>query len=109
MWRQKLQTPVDFPLEGLDLSRYVYVNQVGHSSCIRYDLYGMVKHFGTLEGGHYISSCKNPVRGKWHKFDDNEVSDLNAADVRAPQAAYVLFYAVSPLSDKNARIFASGA
>lgn len=107
MWRQKLQTPVDFPLNDLDLSQFVYVNQVGHTSCIRYDLYGIVKHFGTLEGGHYVASCRNPHRGKWYKFDDNEVSDLYPADVKAPQAAYVLFYSVSPLSEKNQGLFSS--
>lgn len=109
MWRQKLTTPVDFPLEGLDLSHYVYVSQMAHSSCIRYDLYGVVAHEGSLDGGHYVACCKNPDNRKWHKFSDEVVSDWSIAnDSNAPKAAYILFYSVSPLSDKNPRIFSSG-
>jgi len=93
MWRQKLTTPVEFPLENLDVNQFLYVGQAGQKP--HYELYGIVNHSGTIEGGHYVASCKNYKRNRWYKFDDNEVSDLAAGDVRGTQAgtqAYVLFY-----------------
>lgn len=91
MWRQKLQTTVEFPLNSLDVKNFAYVNQ---STPPSYNLYGIINHYGTLEGGHYISFSKNPTKSKWFKFDDHEVSDLSPADVKT-QAAYVLFYTAS--------------
>lgn len=91
MWRQKLQTPIDFPLEGLDLKNYRYVNQ-SDPGPTSYDLYGVVNHYGTMEGGHYISNCKHAIHEDWYKYEDHEVTKMNFSDVRSSQAAYILFY-----------------
>ncbi|RWS05382.1 ubiquitin carboxyl-terminal hydrolase 8-like protein [Dinothrombium tinctorium] len=92
MWRQKLQTSIEFPLSDLNLKNYRYVNQndVTQQS-LTYDLYAVVNHYGTLEGGHYVAYCKHASTKRWYKFDDHEVTELSAADVKT-QAAYILFY-----------------
>lgn len=38
----------------------------------RYELYGVVAHYGSGVGGHYISFVK--VSNKWYKCDDNKVT-----------------------------------
>lgn len=84
VWRQKIQTFVEFPIETLTMPSL-------SSSDSRYMLYGVVNHYGTLEGGHYTAFSQNPTKYKWHRFDDQEVTQISTADVKT-QAAYILFY-----------------
>ncbi len=86
--REKLQTQVDFPLEGLDLSRYLLRPQ---GVAPIYDCYAVSNHYGSLGGGHYTAYCKMPDTHRWHCFDDSHVSEANEEDVTS-SAAYVLFY-----------------
>uniref|UniRef100_A0A8C2C8Z6 ubiquitinyl hydrolase 1 n=1 Tax=Cyprinus carpio TaxID=7962 RepID=A0A8C2C8Z6_CYPCA len=87
-WREKLQTLVDFPLDNLDLSQYV----IGPKHTLKkYNLYAVSNHYGGLDGGHYTAYCKNPLKQRWFKFDDHEVSDVSASSVRSA-AAYIFFY-----------------
>ena len=95
IWRKKLNTCVDFPLESLDMRDFMF--RVDQNTNTLYDLTGVVNHTGTLEGGHYTATCRNPRKSKWFKFDDTDVSDLTAADVRTQKtfaAGYVFFYSV---------------
>ncbi|XP_054713853.1 ubiquitin carboxyl-terminal hydrolase 8-like [Uloborus diversus] len=85
LWRKKLQTAVDF-----DFTFDVPCEENSEERFRSYSLYGVVNHYGTLEGGHYIAYCKTVSR-KWYKYDDHEVSEINALDVKTP-AAYLLFY-----------------
>lgn len=113
MWRQKLQTFVDFPLSDLNLKPYIYHsvtdNQNGPNNPNNgtYELNGVVNHYGTLEGGHYTSFCRvgsgfersaitlNGRKARnWVKFDDHEVTDISPVDVKT-QGAYILFYSMS--------------
>nr|XP_055030276.1 ubiquitin carboxyl-terminal hydrolase 8 isoform X2 [Misgurnus anguillicaudatus] len=87
-WREKLQTLVDFPLDNLDLSQYV----IGPKPNLKkYSLYAVSNHYGGLDGGHYTAYCKNPIKQRWFKFDDHEVSDISPSSVRSA-AAYIFFY-----------------
>uniref|UniRef100_A0A7N8XPY3 Ubiquitin carboxyl-terminal hydrolase 8 n=1 Tax=Mastacembelus armatus TaxID=205130 RepID=A0A7N8XPY3_9TELE len=87
-WKQKLQTSVDFPLDGLDLAQYV----IGPKSNLkRYSLYGVSNHYGGLDGGHYTAYCKNALKQHWYKFDDHEVTEISTSSVKS-SAAYILFY-----------------
>ena len=45
----------------------------------------------TLESGHYTAYCYSQVYGKWYKYDDTEVYEMDQSDVKSP-AAYILFY-----------------
>ncbi|XP_030232312.1 ubiquitin carboxyl-terminal hydrolase 8 [Gadus morhua] len=87
-WKQKLQTTVDFPLEGLDLSQYVIAPR---QNLKKYCLYGVSNHYGGLDGGHYTAYCKNALKQRWYKFDDHEVSEISTSHVKS-SAAYILFY-----------------
>ena len=60
-------------------------------SAYHYSLYGVVNHYGTLEGGHYTAFSQNHNKYKWHRFDDQEITQINSAEVKS-QAAYILFY-----------------
>lgn len=51
---------VDFPIEGLDISKYVY-DKEGKSYV--YDLYAISNHMGSLHGGHYTAYGKNALDG----------------------------------------------
>ena len=58
---KKINTLITFPVEGLDLSKFVLK---GDQSI--YDLYAVSNHYGGLKGGHYTAFARNPVVGKWH-------------------------------------------
>lgn len=85
--RQKNQSLVDFPLENLDLSKYV-VGYDGGSYV--YDLYGLCNHTGGLMGGHYTACIRNP-NGNWYHFNDPSVSIVSPASLKTPKA-YCFFY-----------------
>lgn len=59
-FRGKLNTLVEFPLEGLDLTPYASEAQSGP----RYNLYAVSEHSGTPYSGHYTAHCKNPMDGR---------------------------------------------
>lgn len=89
MSSSKNSDTVDFPLDGLDMSKYVLDPHTGESSI--YDLYAISNHSGSLYGGHYIAHCKNSLNGKWYCFNDSSVSEAGGRDLIDP-TAYVLFY-----------------
>ena len=57
----------------------------------QYHLYGVVNHFGSMESGHYTAFCRGATSGRWHRFDDHEVYQLNSGGVQS-FAGYILFY-----------------
>ena len=85
---QKNQILISFPLENLDLSKYV----IGYKKdSYVYDLFGVCNHSGGPLGGHYTSFVKN-ANGKWYHFNDSDVSDVGLADSIVTPKAYCLFY-----------------
>lgn len=83
---RKIQTHVDFPITGLDLSKYVD----GYKSNNVYDLYGVCNHMGGIMGGHYTAYVKKPS-GKWVHHNDTRCSQIDPDKVVSPNA-YCLFY-----------------
>jgi len=94
MWRDKLDTKVEFPVHGLDMSPYI-INK-NHGSAV-YDLIAVSNHYGGMGGGHYTAYAKNKDDGKWYYFDDSSVT-LSSEDAVCTKAAYVLFYLRRDLS-----------
>ena len=87
--RNKIDTFIDFPLEGLDLSEHVMNWNEGEEPV--YDLYAVSNHFGGLGGGHYTAFALSDD-GQWCNFDDSRVTtDVNESDV-VSSAAYCLYY-----------------
>jgi ubiquitin carboxyl-terminal hydrolase 8 len=88
---RKKQNFVDFDLIDVNLGQYA-TGCTGQLNRYKdYTLYGVCNHFGSLESGHYTAYCYSQVYGKWHKYDDTEVYEMAASDVKSP-AAYILFY-----------------
>lgn len=84
---QKNNSLVKFPINNLDMSRYV----LGYNkSKYVYDLYAVSNHSGGCHGGHYYAFCKNNDNN-WYKYDDNVVYTLNESKV-VDSSAYCLFY-----------------
>jgi len=85
----KIDTEVDFPLEGLDMSQFIQGAQK-HENMI-YDCYAVSNHFGGMGFGHYTAYAKNPLNGKWYDFDDSRYDQVRPENV-VTNAAYNLFY-----------------
>lgn len=85
---RKKQVLVDFPLDNLDLSKYV----IGYNKeSYVYDLYGVCNHSGSVLGGHYTSFIKN-ANGKWYHCDDTIITEVvNPQQIVTPKA-YCFFY-----------------
>jgi len=89
LWRDKISTLVDFPIDGLDMSPYV-VSKEQKDNAI-YDLFAVSNHMGGMGGGHYTAYCKNLSDHKWYCYDDSRVSTATESDIKS-DSAYVLFY-----------------
>jgi len=82
----KVSTFVDFPIEGLDLSPYSLKKEN-----LKYDLYGICNHAGSLGSGHYTAICKNEEANQWYLYNDNSVSEISESKLKS-SSAYLLFY-----------------
>ncbi|KAM8994600.1 ubiquitin carboxyl-terminal hydrolase 4 isoform 3-T3 [Ara ararauna] len=87
-WRDKLDTVVEFPVRGLNMSEFVCDPRAGSYV---YDLIAVSNHYGAMGVGHYTAYAKNKVNDKWYYFDDSSVS-MASEDQIVTKAAYVLFY-----------------
>lgn len=84
--RSKMTGLVNFPMTGLDLSKYV----CGYNpKSYVYDLYAVCNHMGGVMGGHYTAYAKKD--NVWYHCNDQSVSQIDANVVVSP-AAYCLFY-----------------
>jgi len=84
---RKINTHVEFPIEELDMSKYV----MGYNKdSYKYELYSISNHGGGSGGGHYWAYAKNDD-GNWYKYNDNVVSTLNSSKIVSSEA-YCLFY-----------------
>lgn len=84
----KIDMVIDFPIEELDLSKYVADKDGDHI----YDLFAVDNHYGGLGGGHYTAYAKNFVDSKWYYFDDSRVSKVDDPRDAIRGNAYLLFY-----------------
>ena len=89
MTSEKNDEPIDFPVNDFDLKDFVKQEQISGTV---YDLYGVVNHFGSLNGGHYTATCKNPMEKKWYAFNDSVVYAIEDPPEFDKFAAYLLFY-----------------
>jgi ubiquitin carboxyl-terminal hydrolase 8 len=85
---QKNQVLITFPLDQLDLSKYV----IGYKkNSYVYELYGVCNHSGNVLGGHYTAYVKN-ANGKWYHYNDTQVSEVGYPESIISAKAYCLFY-----------------
>lgn len=86
--QQKLNSLITFPLENLDLSKYV---RGYNKDSYKYDLFGICNHMGGVMGGHYTAFVKNSENLWIHCNDRNVEMVENPESVISPMA-YCLFY-----------------
>lgn len=94
-YRDKNGSFVDFPLETLDLQKWVINSEEKNAV---YNLYAVSNHFGGLGGGHYTAYARNVTDKRWYNLDDSHVMPLTDTNAVKTPAAYVLFYVRSGVS-----------
>ena len=72
--RDKLDVPVDFPVEGLDLTNRVVVQE---DKSLIYDLFAVDNHYGGLGGGHYTAFAKNFNDDTWYEYNGKFLPHVN--------------------------------
>jgi ubiquitin C-terminal hydrolase len=67
-WREKITTKVNFPLTGLDMTEWCHkespVIEKDSKDSHVYDLIGVLNHYGSMTGGHYVATCKATACGR---------------------------------------------
>ena len=84
MFTTKIDNLIHFPIESLDLTNYVSQKE----GKIKYDLFGVVNHVGSLTGGHY--HCDIKQENSWIKYDDSYTHEYDKK-IETPNA-YLLVY-----------------
>jgi ubiquitin carboxyl-terminal hydrolase 8 len=84
----KINNLIHFPLDNLDLSKYV---KGYNAKSYKYELYGVCNHIGSVMGGHYTAFVKNK-RKIWVHYNDSNVDIIDDANSIITPMAYCLFY-----------------
>jgi len=85
---QKINNVIQFPLENLNLSKYV---KGYNPNSYVYDLFGVCNHMGIVSGGHYTAFVKN-LASQWIHYNDNVVEIVKDPSIIISPMAYCLFY-----------------
>lgn len=89
MIRRKISTPVDFPLEGWDITAFAAQNSQPRRL---YNLRAVINHHSILAtSGHYTTYARHLSSESWYKYDDEKVDKMNRNDV-VSEEGYVMFY-----------------
>lgn len=62
--REKIDKFVNYPIKGLDISKFCSDPKLLDQTQPIYDLYAVIDHFGGLYGGHYTANANSSVNNK---------------------------------------------
>lgn len=99
---EKISTHVAFPL-AFDANPYCCSSRkvpsqlddlaIGCEGSTFFDLFGVVEHAGSFQGGHYTAFARTSTNpNRWHHFSDVHVKEVSELEVLGAQA-FLLFYA----------------
>jgi hypothetical protein len=91
VFRDKLTSRIEFPLEGLDMGPFVIGDQSREGRELIYDCYAILRHIGGIKEGRFSAYIQSSVDGNWFLVEDNSVSQFNI-DQLDPSDPYILFY-----------------
>ena len=77
MYNKKISTFIKYPLENLEINGE------------KFDLNGVINHYGSLNSGHYTSICK--INNKWFSFNDSHINECSKQNAIS-ENAYILLY-----------------
>lgn len=84
----KRNDKVDFPLDNLNLSKYV----CGYKpKSFKYELYAICNHSGNTYMGHYTAFVKN-YTNNWFLYNDDTIQKVQNSQKVITPMAYCLFY-----------------
>lgn len=90
---RKRYDKITFPLENLTFKEFSI--EKDDEITKNYDLKGIIEHRGSLDSGHYVSYCQNPVSEEWFEFNDDDVLRIPKEDIEkeiVTSNAYLLMY-----------------
>ena len=83
---EKVNNIISFPINDFQLNNYVLREK---DQNIKYDLIGLINHYGSGKSGHFIAVCKK--NDKWFQFNDSDVSEFDSKNL-INENNYCLFY-----------------
>jgi len=90
----KISKLIDFPINRVNFSDLV--DKPSEKKAL-FDLTAIANHSGNLGGGHFWAYAKN-MEGKWHNFNDKNVSEIDDTSYLVTSNAYYLIYVKRGLS-----------
>ena len=60
---------------------------------MKYDLFGIINHYGIIQAGHYSAFIKNAQTNQWYQYNDSNCKEVTEVFVKSQnEYAYILFY-----------------
>ncbi|CAD8138589.1 unnamed protein product [Paramecium octaurelia] len=90
--KKKINIEIKFGAK-LDLGQFIINSSDKSTLNCNYNLYGIVKHYGDLNFGHYFAECKHPFTMKWYQLNDSSVQEIKPkVSYESDNSAYLLLY-----------------
>ncbi|XP_071397108.1 uncharacterized protein [Centroberyx affinis] len=64
-----------YSMSNVKLESLVAVPYTLQRQSVKYELYGLVNHFGSLRGGHYTATIQSSENKTWYEFNDSYVQE----------------------------------
>ncbi|KAF9320695.1 ubiquitin-specific protease doa4 [Podila horticola] len=90
-FKNKIKAMVQYPIQDLDLTKYLPKRAGFPPEPAIYDLYAVSNHSGEVSSGHYTACVRGEAPGSWTNFDDTRVSPCDKS-VAVSEHGYTLFY-----------------